>query len=747
MTRKSLRIVPLGTTVLALACLAGPSGCGDSDEGALSLDQAEEDKLEFKEPTEDQLQPKSVPLDVLPKVDAIKASEVFVQRLPEVTKSGENVALHVKLPPPANKELEESLIRIVGEGDNPLILFRTDALVELGHIKHSPGKEFFTAFVQLDEKQLELRKELEQKLGKAEKATADRIVFNGRTPVAISTGVAFDFDIFDSGDPVPLGACPIQPVSDIDRWGESLLITDTQVVQDTTRTNDVCRPGADNPDGVWTFKHLMEEMATGSGLSTHDFVRRWLENWLTNDVVNGDTILRRTQMFNLVIRPWANASGITSSLSASGVLTLGGQLDLNKAPFRLSAIVNRIDLGATETGPGGYGGGITSRPTTAGELRFVFGVQNSQNCQVLPFSVIFEYGVPIEGCNAVKQWALDWVSLNDPSFAAPFSAAWRDHLEVLTESVVLHGAAPARGNQNAINQIRTNENGLNIQWEFREFTLSTEDPNTGVDTPLSGPLQPHTVAMTPDDTVYDDFSDPMIDDFALFSPVGGLPGVVLSSVPSAVGTTPGALGPVLTNCSASYQVPHLFNGAEFRGGNSFTSAPNRWRVNAASSGDLREVCAREQFSVNTCNGCHLGDTATSFFHVDPRQMPAGLSDFLTGGSSGIWEVPDQQFGSSVAVMQFRDLDNRFNRLYEIACTQCGRLVGTGIDILPALVEFNGFVPIDELGFEKPKFPIGPVKDIKVVDKVFSLRDSFAKTDVVQDVDLGKLVRPRQTFVE
>lgn len=738
MVRHDRSFLCFATRTVALCGVLQAASC--VDDGPPAEEQAP------VSPREDVVKGESLDLKQLPTLDALQATEVFVQLLPSPTKAGENVAVHVKLPPPSNPELAASLVRLVGDPKRPLVLVRSDSLVQLGRLKESPGKEFFTAFAQLDTKELDDRKAIEGKLAQSKTASKTRIVFSGRAPIAVTSGLAFDIDIFKGGKPVPLGPCPIQPLSEQARWDEALIVTDLAVVRDKERTNDVCDPGGDNPDGVWTFKHLVTEMATSSGLSTHDFVVAWLSTWLTDQVVNGDTLPARTTMFNQVIKPWATVSGISASLAPDGSLILGGQLDLDKAPFRLSAIVNRIDLGATETGPAGYGGGSTSRPTTAGEMRFVFGVQNLTTCSVMRFSVIFEYGVPIAGCNAVKQWAIDWTKLSDPSLVR-FTDPWRQHLEDLTESVVLFGAAPTRGNQNAINQVRTNENALNKQWQFREFTLTTEDPFTDIDSPASGPLRPHTVAMTPDDTEYDDNVDPRIDDFVLFTPVvGGGNGVVRSAVSAAVGSvTDGSGREVLTDCAPSYSVPHLFNKDEFRGGDSFTANPVRWRVDAADPTDLRDVCAREQFSVNTCDGCHFGDTDTFFFHVDPTSVPAPLSNFMTGGPSGLWSVPDQQW-PTLYDMEFRDLDRRHNRLYEIACAQCGKVFDVSDEIINIFVDKIGVVPIDPIGpvSADPKFKVGPVLKLSQVKVVLDATASLTKASA-QDLELGKLVRRRETF--
>jgi hypothetical protein len=659
----------------------------------------------------------------------VQSLDTFVQRLPQETALGENVALHVKLPPPRTKELEGSRVRVIGTVDQPLVLVDSQALVELGLLDESPGEGFFTAFLRLDDEELERRATVEAKLAEGvEKASDLHLVFRGRTPVALASGVEFAFDDFEAGKPVALGPCPIMPFSELARWEESLMITDTQVVQDGARTWDSCL-GAGDPEGVWTFHHLMREMAAGASMTAEEFTVEWLETWLNDQVVNGDTIPARMNMFTRVIEPWATASGATASMVVDDLghvdVKIDGELNWKLAPFRLSAIVNRIDLGKDSKGGGGYGGGVVSSPQTAGELRFVFGVQDLQTCNVMRFSVIFEYGVPLEGCKAVREWAIAWTNLNSPSLVR-FSDPWRDQLEKLTETVVTVGAAPGKGNDNAINQVRTNENALNKQWEFREFTLTKEDPTTTPnDTPASGPLRPHSVAMTVDDTAFSEFSDPFVDGFTS--------AVVLPSV-----GTPLSLP---ADCSSSYEVPLEHVGVPLRGGNSFTAPVNHWQVttNPASNAEL---CARHEFSLNNCNGCHFDDTATPFFHVDPIPMPAGLSDFLTGGLTGVHVVTDPQF-PGVVDWTFADLDRRFNRLYEVACAECGDKAKLDGKLVDAIVETVGVVPIDPSG--PVELPIGAIVELEHIAAILELRKQFASGEVDQ-VEVGTLVREGQTFV-
>ncbi len=673
-----------------------------------------------------QTRTKSVSFEQLPKVDATQNTEVVLQALQKETPLGENTAVQVKLPAPTNRKLAGSLVRVLGDPKQPMVLFRSDALVKLGVLNESAGADFFTLFGSVATEELRQRVANEKELasGKFGEVTRESIVFSGRSAVARALNPLFDIGPFLGGGNAPVLACGVRPVSTQARWDESLLVRSAAVVQDPARTFDPCT-GAGTPGGVWTFAHLMREMAQGSGTTPENFTLQWLSNWLNPITINGDTVAARTTMFNTVIQPWAVASGVSASLVNSfGILSvsLSGPLNLEVAPFRLLAIVNRADLGRTTSGSSGYGGTVSARPVDAGELRFVFGVVggagsnygggNPSSCQFLPFSVIFEYGVPVSGCSAVVAWAKKWTQLN--TFGG-FTPAYLSQLQNITESVVLHGAAPSKGNQNAINQIRTNEIALAQRWELREFTLSNEAPSLGTDTPASGLLRPHTVAQTPNDSPPFSFTgNPTINAFVL--------GPVRSGVSLPV-TLPGGATPA--RCSSNYTVPFSFLGAPFRGGNAMVDFSTAWTAFGANSTSPQDVCARHAFSLNTCNGCHAGDTGTVFTHIDPSaSVPVTLSSFLTGGGAGFTSaVNDTQFGSPT--WQFADLQRRFERLYDLSkCTACSSVVSVEPAFLERFAELARVVPIDPIDpviLKGNKLPIGPVTDLDVVRQLLDLR--------------------------
>jgi hypothetical protein len=642
-------------------------------------------------------------------IDPFDFLDIFVQKLPEPTELA-NAALHVRLPPPMNRELERSLMRVVGSPENPLLLFRSDALVELGHLRESPGPDFFTAAVFIDPAALREDAEFEQQLARSiREGTEEIMVFKGRSPVGLSSAPAMDIGKFIDGGLIHLDTCSFRPVSNETTWGQSLFITDAAVVQDPSRTHDPCT-GAGNVDGVWTFKHLMSEMAQGSGVTAEEFTLSWLQQWLVTQSVNGDIVAARTAMQDKVIGPWLARSG-------------GQRLDLDIAPFRLLAIVNRADLRHTASGRSPYGGAGGTFPIDAGELRFVFGVvtppewNGNATCELHQFTTIFEYGVPREGCSAVREWAREWTELNQ---FGGFSAGYLAHLEGLTESVVLHGAAPAKGNQSAINQIRTNETLLDRPWEMREFTLTDESSG---DAPVSGLLRSHSVAQTPDDAVFSPSPDPIVDDF--------VQGHVTPTVPASVDLS----GAVPQDCSSSHEVPLQYLGIDFRGGNALIEDAPFWSASAGATD--ADVCGRHQFSLNTCTGCHRCDTATSFTHVDPTSaIPAQLSGFLLGVT-----VPDPQFGNPD--WHFADLERRFADLYDLACASCAITPVFVPDVLVRLPR----VPIDPDPRGDIRFPfeIGPVTDIKLVGELFGQLDAFIDRGVENPAIVEDFAQGKQIF--
>jgi len=278
-----------------------------------------------------------------------------------------------------------------------------------------------------------------------------------------------------------------------------------------------------------------------------------------------------------------------------------GKLDLTRAPLRLLAIVSRVDLRDLSLG-------------SAGEGRFVFGVLGPSG-QSLPFTVILEYDLPAQTRADVKAWAQRWHELGT---LVPGTAAYNDALQAVTDRFTAPNAAPGRPNGSALNQLRTNEIALASPWQLREFRLDA----------TSGQLREAPVALTP---------------AVSFKGSGALATFINDNTPLLMdGGVPA--------------VPLELNGAPFRG--AFSLADVAWTAPGIANAE-----ARHRFALNTCDGCHLGETGTTFLHVSPRSpgQPAALSAFVTGtGDAGV-EDPGG------LVHRFNELERRATDLSNVLC--------------------------------------------------------------------------------
>lgn len=381
---------------------------------------------------------------------------------------------------------------------------------------------------------------------------------------------------------IPISTISMPPIA-VDPTRE-LMITDLSVVNDPTRTFDICG-NVGNPNGAWTFKTLMTEMANQpvTGIDPAIFVESWLQTWNLNNTINTFPVPARTNIGPLVLNSWPR---------------IGGKLDLNRSPFRLLAIVNRVDLRANPV-YGGSGG-------NAGEGRLVFGVVNRNSnggCSAMRFTVIFEYGVPIRGCTATKTYAQQWVNLGNIALG---SAAFNPALQAITDQFTKANAAPTKPHGSAINQVRTDENALANPWELREFHLVA----------ASGPLTLVSTKQTPHHTRNNSAQ--------LANYINSNSAAILNS---------------------TYVVPQTWvpGGSPFLTGSNFNLSiadPAVWKAPAVGNQE------RHLFSLGTCNGCHGGEARangnpvsfaneTSFTHITERMPTAQsvLSKFLLGSGS------------------------------------------------------------------------------------------------------------------
>ncbi|HMI88822.1 MAG TPA: LamG domain-containing protein [Polyangiaceae bacterium] len=250
----------------------------------------------------------------------------------------------------------------------------------------------------------------------------------------------------------------LEPTGCFVRTRRELMITNPSVVDDPVRTAFDPTVPTSNPEsrGVWTFARLMRDMAP-TAEQAPDMTERMFRTWLTDQTVNGFTVLARPSMQQQVLDNWPR--------------TPDGKLNLERAPLMLQAIVNRIDVRNLAQG-------------NAGEGRFVFAVMGPFG--PLEFTVILEYHLIAQAESDVLEWANLWHGLSLQPFP---SEAYNAALEAITVRFSGRNSGPGRVNGNALAHLRTNEITLSsFQWELREFVLSPE----------SQFLDETTVSLTPD---------------------------------------------------------------------------------------------------------------------------------------------------------------------------------------------------------------------------------------------------------
>jgi hypothetical protein len=611
--------------------------------------------------------------------------------------------LRAPLPPPAEVLIQKT--SAFGERGNVLVMVRltpqqlaakeadgTRTFITLGDLGHqvilrddgqqgdsASGDGLFTGIGHVHEADLEARAQADQKALQAGAGSVPR--FAGRRLAGQVSQTAFDYAGFQAGravtfQPAVVRLSPAAPslvsskgflkatnsTNPPSQFAERvLMIRDVGVVTDPGRTIDPCT-GFGNPNGVWTFSHLMTEMAnqTATGIDPSLFTESWLKNWTANQTINSFAVPSRLQM-QMIIDQWRAESG-------------GGRLDLNKAPLRLLSIVSRVDLRRTTGGGGGYSTNVSGNFLDAGEARFIFGfvlkpgwrlqggysiadgpVINNNGCRALPFSVIFEYRVPKCHCEAVVAWARDWVDLNN---WVPGTPDYNGRLERLTEQFVRANANPIRPNGSAIGQIRSNEIALQAPWQLREFQL-TQFPWSLIN------------ETTTADTAEDGFNNgPVFRNWLLTQIVPALPGPPWDQpVPP---------------------VPLFFQGGNFLGARPEAPTPGFfWNAPGLNLANPPENWGRHRASLNSCNGCHTGETNTIFVHVDPSTpgLPANLSGFLTGNT-----VNDPAFGTPAR--SFNDLARREVDIQQVARLSCFGMATANVALVQASLQQTGQLPAD-----------------------------------------------------
>lgn len=314
-------------------------------------------------------------------------------------------------------------------------------------------------------KKIAILKKLEPELEKVSaRELFESISFDSNTEPLMSIRPRADraslISVVGMPDPIFIQTTP----DDIDP-ATTLMITNPEVIEDPSRTFNICKTGVarGTPGGVWTFSYLMKKLAIGSGLTPEQYTLNWLDTWATNQTLSNGSIANSRPNISLIKNEWLAESRRNGSRT----------YNLDYFPATLMAIVNRPEAGVLVSGGGG-GYGSNRGEMKKGETRLVFALLSrsssnypraskrppvgAEDCQTIPFTVIFEYNNPVNSCEETRAWQARWQSL---LFPQDYNAALAD----VTNSVVNNGRLLAH--------LRTNEIALASPWELREFVRSS----------------------------------------------------------------------------------------------------------------------------------------------------------------------------------------------------------------------------------------------------------------------------------
>ncbi len=577
------------------------------------------------------------------------------------------------------------------------------------------------------------------------KLTADGGVLTFRGHVgeykSLDDIIKFDFQAFASGEEVELDPLIVN-IADCETEllkQNSLFITDLSVVEDPSRTFKMSHNDPkDNPDlglipasgnrvGAWTFGQLMKNMANTpvTGVTTKEFLREWLRQFITPDTIG--SFAHGANSFNFT---YANISGRFKHNSHTGFKALIGDWIVKArqsydtsynitpnignwdtewngtnedsllvyAPFKLMAIVNRLDLRG--------GTAYTNQISNAGETRFIFtlidpftgyppahsciGADNNNNSAQqftstaidwVGMNVILEFGNPMTSNCELHDFANDWYQLSDHTLGSP---AYLTALQAITDQVVLSGAGGTKNkNQSCINQIRTNEKIASqveciyapgfgewnkASWQLRQFELVAGTNGDGL---LHGTVLTNTPVDIADGFSFNE------------APNINLPQSSETDISNPVllwiyGNNGSDINRMRVN-SGMYNLPEQFlAGAasihkesathfDFDWQNSLPlNAKNNLSTFFNNNADVANLLAkniRHQVSLNTCQGCHSGETKTGFTQVFPRGygQPANYWDPIPSvvEASEIY-IPTPIAGNpAIPVITGTSLDPRF----------------------------------------------------------------------------------------
>jgi hypothetical protein len=255
-------------------------------------------------------------------------------------------------------------------------------------------------------------------------------------------------------------------------------------------------------------------------------------------------------------------------------------------------------------------------------------------------NVILEYGNPMKTNCALNTFAHQWYDLS--GFALG-SEIYNQHLEDITIQVTNANSGLNKNfNRSAINQIRTNEKLFSFlegfqnsacfwqtpNWDLRQFDLNEGD----------GLLHIVPVTNTPDING----PDPLIWTY-------GLNGNSTNKIRVSEGNYNLPEDMLAGSAEIGNEMTHFLN-------QDWTKLPinvydpNFYNINLDVK-DLMAKTIRHQLSINTCQGCHEGDTKTNFTMLMPRGY---------GEEAKYWDAIPSIETKPVTSGTTATLDDRFN---------------------------------------------------------------------------------------
>lgn len=387
----------------------------------------------------------------------------------------------------------------------------------------------------------------------------------------------------DCSNPERLNQITISP-------GGSLFINDPRVVNSPRATS-----------GVWSFGFLLREVlelpVPGDDPAKlkieQDKVLQFLDQFTNSNPVNSFVARPRPQTRAAILQAWGKTTGSDKQT----------YLTFDKAPFKLVAITNRMDISKKRR-----------EAITAGEGRFIFGFTGAGR-----MTLILEYNLPIGVISPTArtgaEWAMEWYrlktfladtnpnkagiqpnqSLKALDLARP--AEYLAALQAITDKFTLRTSRKLPSNAAdtwaPLSQMRVNE-FIQSPWELREIRRRF--------TTAGAELKLTTVKDNPDRSFArggKGFNDFIAQNIACSNP---------GDRNSCRFDTPnGVLPPVF----GQNKQPLLAASAPV----DFAWFPN--------SND-----AKQRFvALSTCSGCHQAETGTAFVHIDEKN--GAPSRFLT----------------------------------------------------------------------------------------------------------------------